>query len=157
MVSSELGACEWFVWDIRRSGLIDRGQLDQLVGEYLKRNPRAEPAGLAEHLVGQKILTPFQSERILQGKTQGLVLGPYILSDTIGAGSMGQVYKATSKTDSQSYAVKVLPRRSMWNVRLARRQVRTFGQFSHPAVVPFLDVGTAGGQHYLVWPLVDLD
>ena len=155
MVSSELGACEWFVWDIRRSGLIDRGQLDQLVGEYLKRNPRAEPAGLAEHLVGQSILTPFQAERILQGKTQGLVLGPYILSDTIGAGSMGQVYKATSKTDSQSYAVKVLPRRSMWNVRLARRQVRAFGQFSHSTIVPFLDVGTAGGQHYLVWPLVD--
>ena len=25
MVSSELGACEWFVWDLRRSGLIERG------------------------------------------------------------------------------------------------------------------------------------
>ena len=43
----------------------------------------------------------------------------------------------------------------MWNVRLARRQVRSFGQFSHPAVVPFVDVGTAGGLHYLVWPLVE--
>ena len=32
MVSSDLGACEWFVWDLRRSGLIDRGQLDQVVG-----------------------------------------------------------------------------------------------------------------------------
>ena len=43
----------------------------------------------------------------------------------------------------------------MWNVRLARRQVRSFGGFSHPAVVPFVDVGTAGGLHYLVWPLVE--
>lgn len=43
MVSSELGACEWFVWDLRRSGLIDRGHLDQVVGEFLKRNARAEP------------------------------------------------------------------------------------------------------------------
>jgi serine/threonine-protein kinase len=43
----------------------------------------------------------------------------------------------------------------MWNVRLARRQVRSFGQFSHPAVVPFVDVGTSGGQHYLVWPLAE--
>ena len=50
---------------------------------------------------------------------------------------MGQVYKATSKTDGAAYAVKVLPRRSMWNVRLARRQVRAFGQVTHPAVVPF--------------------
>ena len=155
MVSSDLGACEWFVWDLRRSGLIDRGQLDQVVGEFLKRNPRAEPPALAEFLVGQSVLSPFQSERILQGKTQGLVLGPYILMDSIGAGSMGQVYKASSKTDNQLYAVKVLPRRSMWNVRLARRQVRAFSQFTHPAVVPFIDVGTSGGLHYLVWPLVD--
>lgn len=155
MVSSELGACEWFVWDLRRSGLIDRGQLDQLVGDFLRRTPRAEPAALAEYLVSQGILSPFQADRILQGKTQGLVLGPYVLADAIGQGSMGQVYKAQNKTDNQWYAVKVLPRRSMWNVRLARRQVRAFSQFSNPAVVPFVDVGTSGGQHYLVWPLVE--
>lgn len=154
MVTSDLGACEWFVWDLRRSGLIDRGQLDQIVGEFLKRNPRAEAPALAEYLVDQQTLTAFQAERILNGKTQGLVLGPYVLLDAIGSGSMGQVYQASSKNDSQQYAVKVLPRRSMWNVRLARRQVRSFANFTHPAVVPFVDVGTAGGLHYLVWPLV---
>lgn len=155
MVTSDLGACEWFVWDLRRSGLIDRGQLDTIVGEFLRRNPRAEPAALAEYLVSQGTLTAFQAERVLNGKTQGLVLGPYVLLDAIGSGSMGQVYKASSKNDSNLYAVKVLPRRSMWNVRLARRQVRAFGNFTHPAVVPFVDVGTAGGLHYLVWPLAE--
>ena len=155
MVSSDLGACEWFVWDLRRSSLIDRGQLDQIVGEFLKKTPRAEPPQLADYLVSQKVLSPYQSQRVLEGKTQGLVLGPYVLVDTIGAGSMGQVYKAQSKTDNQWYAVKVLPRRSMWNVRLARRQVRSFGAFSQSAVVPFVDVGTSGGLHYLVWPLIE--
>ena len=155
MVTSDLGACEWFVWDLRRSGLIDRGQLDLIVGEFLKNNPRAEAPALAEFLVEQGTLTGFQAERVLNGKTQGLVLGPYVLLDAIGAGSMGQVYKATSKNDNALYAVKVLPRRSMWNVRLARRQVRSFAGFTHPAVVPFVDVGTAGGLHYLVWPLVE--
>lgn len=155
MVSSDLGACEWFVWDLRRSGLIDRGQLDQIVSDFLRRNPRAEAPALAEHLVHQGTLTAFQADRILNGKTQGLVLGPYVLLDTIGSGSMGQVYKASSKNDSNLYAVKVLPRRSMWNVRLARRQVRSFTAFQHPAVVPFLDVGTSGGLHYLVWPLCE--
>ncbi|MBA4062916.1 MAG: serine/threonine protein kinase [Isosphaera sp.] len=155
MVTGDLGACEWFVWDLRRSGLIERGQLDQTVGEFLRRNPRAEAPALAEHLVAQGALTPFQAERVLNGKTQGLVLGPYVLLDAIGAGSMGQVYKASSKNDEALYAVKVLPRRSMWNVRLARRQVRSFGNFTHPAVVPFVDVGTAGGLHYLVWPLAE--
>ena len=157
MVTNDLGACEWFVWDLRRSSLIDRGQLDQIVSEFLKRNPRAEAPALAEYLVQQGTLTAFQSERILNGKSAGLVLGPYVLLDAIGQGSMGQVFKANSKNDANLYAIKVLPRRSMWNVRLARRQVRSFGQFSHPAVVPFVDVGTAGGLHYLVWPLVNGD
>jgi serine/threonine protein kinase len=155
MVSNDLGACEWFVWDLRRSGLIDRGQLDSIVSEFLKRNPRAEAPSLAEFLVSQGTLTQFQAERVLNGKSQGLVLGPYVLLDAIGSGSMGQVYRASSKNDGAEYAVKVLPRRSMWNVRLARRQVRSFGGFSHSAVVPFVDVGTAGGLHYLVWPLVE--
>jgi serine/threonine-protein kinase len=68
---------------------------------------------------------------------------------------MGTVYKAHNKTDNQWYAVKVLPRRSMWNVRIARRKVRSFEQCKHASVVPFVDVGTAGGMHYLAWPFVE--
>src|SRR5579885_1931332 len=154
MATTELGACEWFVWDLRRSNLIDRGRLDALVGEFLGTHPGAEPPALAEHLVAQGILSSFQAERLLQGKTQGLVLGPYTLMDALGTGSMGTVYKAQNKNDNDWYAVKVLPRRSMWNVRIARRKVRSFEQCKHPAVVPFVDVGTAGGMHYLAWPLV---
>jgi serine/threonine-protein kinase len=155
MTTTQLGACEWFVWDLRRSNLMDRGQLDQVVGEFLKKEPRAEPTALAQFLVDQEILTAFQAQRLLHGKTQGLVLGPYTLMDALGTGSMGTVYKAQSKNDNHMYAVKVLPRRSMWNVRIARRQVRAFEQIKHPAVVPFVDVGTSGSTHYLAWPLVE--
>src|SRR5437016_3401086 len=88
MVSSELGACEWFVWDLRRSNLIDRGRLDQVIGEFLAKNPHAEPPALAQHLISHGILTEFQAERLLQGKTQGFVLGPFTLMDALGSGSM---------------------------------------------------------------------
>ncbi len=155
MTTTDLGACEWFVWDLRRSNLIDRGQLDQIIGDYLQKNPGAEPPALAEFLIGQGVLTDFQVERLLQGKTQGFVLGPFTLMDALGSGSMGTVYKAKSKNDNRWYAVKVLPRRSMWNVRIARRKVRLFEQCRHPAVVPFVDVGTAGGMHFLAWPFVE--
>ena len=155
MLTTDLGACEWFVWDLRRSNLIDRGQLDQVIGEFLSKNPGAEPPQLSEFLISKDYLTDFQAERLLQGKTQGFVLGPFTLMDALGSGSMGTVYKANSKTDTNWYAVKVLPRRSMWNVRIARRKVRLFEQIQHPSVVPFIDVGTAGGMHYLAWPLVE--
>ena len=155
MGNTDLGACEWFLWDLRRSNLLDRGHLDQIVGEFLQKNPAQEPPQLAQFLIEQEILTQFQADRLLQGKTQGFVLGPYIVMDALGSGSMGTVYRAQSKNDGQWYAVKVLPRRSMWNVRLARRKVRVFEECVHPAVVPFVDVGTSGGMHYLAWPLIE--
>src|ERR1700736_6949896 len=155
MTTTDRGVCEWFIWDLRRSNLIDRGQLDQVIGDFLNKNPGAEPPALAEFLVKQGILTEFQAERLLQGKTQGFVLGPFTLMDALGTGSMGTVYKAQSKTDSDWYAVKVLPRRSMWNVRIARRKVCAFKHARLPSVVPFVDVGTAGGMHCLACPFVE--
>jgi serine/threonine protein kinase len=150
-----LGHCAWFVWDLRRSELVPRDRADAAVVAYLQTNPEAEPPELAEHLVREGLLTNLQAERLLQGKTDGFVLGPYTLTDVLGAGSMGTVYRARSKTDNRLYALKVLPRRSLWNVRLARRWVKSFSQCKHPAVVAFCDVGTSGGLHYLAWPYVE--
>ena len=155
MTSTNLGACEWFVWDIRRSHLIDNETLDQAVAAFLMQQPQGEPPALAQHMVEAKLLTPFQAERLLQGKSHDLVLGPYALLEAVGAGSMGAVYRAVSTKDHKPYAVKILPRRSMWNARMARRQVTAFEKCKHPAVVPFVDVGTAGANHYLAWPFVE--
>ena len=155
MPTTDLGACEWFAWDMRRSNLIARDRLDAVVAEFMAGHPGAEPPALADYLVAKGLLTPFQAGRLLQGKTEGFVLGPFTLVDALGTGSMGAVYKAVSKTDAKPYAVKILPRRSMWNMRLARRKVRAFEQCGHPAVVPFADAGTSGGMHYLAWPLIE--
>ncbi len=155
MPTTDLGRSTAFVTELRRSGLIERSQLEMVVENLFTPNSTPEPEELAQYLIQQGHLTPFQADRILNGKSQGLILGPYVITDLIGAGSMGAVYRAVSRNDRKQYAVKVLPRRSMWNVRLARRQVRAFGQFNHPAVVPFVDVGTSGGLHYLVWSFVD--
>jgi serine/threonine-protein kinase len=155
MANVNLGACEWFVWDLRRSHLLENETLEQVVAAFLMQQPQGEPPALAQHMVEQKLLTPFQSERLLQGKSHDLVLGPYVLQEAVGAGSMGTVYRAVSSKDHKPYAVKVLPRRSTWNARMARRQVTAFEKCKHPAVVPFVDVGTAGAMHYLAWPFVE--
>jgi serine/threonine-protein kinase len=143
------------VWEVRRSNLVDRDWLDRIVAEFLTGQPGAEPPHLAEHLVQRRILTQLQADRLLQGDGTSLVLGPFTLFDALGTGSMGTVYKARSEADGKWYAVKVLPRRSMWSVRLARRKVRAFEQCPHPALVPFTDVSTSGSAHYLAWPLVE--
>lgn len=155
-MSTDVGTCEWLVSEVTRSYLIERGQLEPLASDFVKQHPYADANALAEHLIEQRMLTRFQAERVLEGQVKSLVMGPYILLEPIGAGSMGAVFRAEGKADRLHYAVKVLPMRSLWNVRLARRQVRAFSELPpHPAVVPFVDVGTAAGTHYLVWPLVE--
>ncbi|MCS7167745.1 MAG: serine/threonine protein kinase, partial [Gemmatales bacterium] len=156
MIGQELGACEWFVWDLRRSNLLDAHLVDKISLDFLRLHPGAEPQELAEYLVTQGLLTRYQADCLLHNRGNTLVVGPYVLHEPIGTGSLGTVYRARSRQKpDQWFAVKILPRRSMWNIRLAKRQVREFESFSHPAVVPFADIGTSGGLHYLVWPYVE--
>ncbi|MGE3808740.1 MAG: serine/threonine protein kinase [Gemmataceae bacterium] len=151
-----LGACETFVVNLRRSNLVERGQLEQLLGDFMKQQPLADPKALSQYLVQNGVLSQFQAERIMEGKPLDMVLGPYVLVDVIGSGSTGTVYSAISKNDEGGdFAVKVLPRRSLLKVIAARRLVRAFEQCEHPSVVRFMDVGTAGSTNYLVWPLVE--
>jgi serine/threonine-protein kinase len=157
MTTTDLGACEWLVWDLRRSNLVDRGKLEQIISEFVKTYPRGEPQQLTDFLVERQVLSRFQADSLLNNKASGLVMGPFVVMDVLGTGSMGTVYRAQSKANGEWYAVKVLPRRSMWNIRVAKRKVRDFEQIKHPAVVPFLDVGTSGSTHYLAWPFVEGD
>ncbi|MFO0810160.1 MAG: protein kinase [Gemmataceae bacterium] len=155
MTPNDLGSCEWLAAEILHSHLIDRGELEPVVTEFQAENPYADSTALAEHLVRLGKLTAFQATRLLEGSGRGLVLGPYVLIDTVGSGSMGTVYRAIGRSDRRPYAVKVLPVRSQWNVRQARRRVQGFPQEGHPAIVPFFDVGTSAGLHYLVWPFAE--
>jgi serine/threonine-protein kinase len=149
------GACEPVVYHLRRSNLLDRGRLDQVLTSYMESQIPLEPAVMADYLVRQEILTPYQVKRVLQGKSENLVLGHYTIVEEIGFGSMGAVYKARSKNDSKTYTLKLMPRRSMWNVRIAKRLVRKFGYIRHSAVVSFVDVNTVGGHLCLVWPYAE--
>jgi serine/threonine protein kinase len=155
MTPTETGTCEWLATEIGVSHLVERSDLDPVVAAFQADNPYADATALAEHLVKLGVLTTFQATRLLEGQSRGLVLGPYVLTDVIGAGSMGTVYKALGRADYKPYAVKVLPVRGPWNVRQARKKLQQFPAEAHPAVLPWLDVGTSAGLHYLVWPFAE--
>jgi serine/threonine-protein kinase len=134
--------------------VVPRDELAPVFEAFRSENPYADGTALAEHLVRLGMLTTFQATRLLECSGRGLVLGPYVLTDAIGSGSMGTVYKALGKADRKEYALKVLPARGPWNIRQARRRLASFPTEPHPSVIPFLDVGTSAGFHYLVWPYV---
>src|SRR5262245_34940840 len=88
----------------------------------------------------------------------GARLGPYELVAPIGAGGMGQVYRARDTRLGRDVAVKVLPREYADHPERRRRfeqEARATAVVDHPNLLAIHDVGTDGGVPYLVFELLD--
>ena len=84
-------------------------------------------------------------------------LGPYELLAIIGAGGMGEVYRARDTRLGRDVAVKVLPEVvSLDTDRLRRfqQEARAAGMLNHPNILAIYDVGTQDGLPYLVSELL---
>src|SRR5216684_4408853 len=87
----------------------------------------------------------------------GTRLGPYEILAPIGAGGMGQVYKARDARLNRDVAIKVLPERFANEAARERfqREARAASALSHPNICAIYDVGVAEGQPYLVMELLE--
>src|SRR5438132_6670830 len=86
--------------------------------------------------------------------SSGTRLGPYEIVAPIGAGGMGEVYKARDTRLDRSVAVKILPAAFAENAEFKirfEREARTISQLSHPHICTLYDVG----ENYLVMELLD--
>jgi serine/threonine protein kinase len=111
----------------------------------------------ASLLVEQGKLTPFQAARLLAGDGESLVLGEYILVGAIGAGGMGQVFKAIHRRMDRTVAVKLLPpalTRDEAAVKRFEREVKAAAKLTHPNIVVAYDAGKAKSGHFLVMEYV---
>ena len=83
----------------------------------------------------------------------GSRLGPYEVLSPLGAGGMGEVYKARDTRLERTVAIKVLPAHlsSSEEVRQRfEREAKTISQLSHPHICALYDVGNQDGVEYLV-------
>ncbi|MGH9440819.1 MAG: protein kinase domain-containing protein [Thermoanaerobaculia bacterium] len=88
----------------------------------------------------------------------GTRLGPYEILSALGAGGMGEVYRARDSRLGREVAVKVLPAGFAKDEdRLARfeREARAASALSDPHIVTVFDVGREGDTHYFVSELVE--
>src|SRR5690348_2617976 len=87
----------------------------------------------------------------------GIKLGPYEILAPIGAGGMGEVYRARDTKLEREVAVKVLPAALARNPeRLARfeREAKVLASLNHPNVAQIYGVEESDGFHALVMELV---
>ena len=88
----------------------------------------------------------------------GTTLGPYRITGQIGAGGMGEVYRALDTRLDRQVAIKVLPpelaadpeRRERFE-----REARAVSSLNHPSICTLHDVGEQDGTHFLVMELVE--
>ena len=90
--------------------------------------------------------------------TAGTRLGPYEVVAPIGAGGMGQVWRASDARLDRTVAIKVLPgdfaRNANLRIRL-EREARAISALSHPNICTLYDIGHDNGIDYLVMEYVD--
>src|SRR5262245_206210 len=88
----------------------------------------------------------------------GTKLGPYEILSPIGAGGMGEVYRARDPRLSRDVAVKVLPASySEDGDRLRRfeQEAKAAGALHHPNITAVFDVGQQDGAPYIVQELLE--
>ncbi len=89
--------------------------------------------------------------------TPGTRLGPYEVIELIGAGGMGEVYRATDTRLGRQVAVKVLPADFASDKERLRRfehEARAVAALNHPHILTVHDVGTHDGAPYVVAELL---
>src|SRR5271169_543871 len=90
--------------------------------------------------------------------TSGTKLGPYEIQSSLGAGGMGEVYRATDTKLGRDVALKVLPADMAHDPeRLARfrREAKALAQLDHPNIVTIHSVEESNGIHFLTMQLVE--
>ncbi|MCG6927266.1 MAG: serine/threonine-protein kinase [Acidobacteria bacterium] len=87
----------------------------------------------------------------------GTRLGPYVVERLVGAGGMGQVYRARDERLDRAVAIKLLPARFSDDPNRLRRfeqEARLAGSLSHPNILGIYDVGRHGSSPFIVTELL---
>jgi Tol biopolymer transport system component len=85
--------------------------------------------------------------------TSGTKLGPYEIVSPVGAGGMGEVYRARDTRLGRDVAIKVLPEALAHDADRLRRfeqEARTIAALNHPNILGIHDIGVHGGAPFLV-------
>lgn len=137
---------------LEQSGLLTAQQLSDAKQTLLQGgNPTAED--VSRHLIDRGWLTPFQAERLLEGRSRGFFYDRYQIVDLLGLGGMGWVYQAVDSSSGEVVALKVLRDEFRHDPGLLARfhqEARVGMQLNHPNIMRTLALGSAGGLPYMI-------
>lgn len=168
---------EEFARNLTQSGLMTGDEFARWKEGLPSDKRRDDSQSLALELVSSGKLTRYQAASVFQGKTEGLVLGRYVVQEKIGAGGMGQVYKAFDKRLERVVALKLVkvnalaaeaapqlpaangPRQvklpAAEAVAQLFREAKTAARMQHPNIVTVHDADEAEGVFFVAMEYID--
>ena len=90
--------------------------------------------------------------------TSGIKLGPYEILAPLGAGGMGEVYRARDTRLERDVAIKVLPANLSSDPSLRQRlerEAKAVSKISHPHICTLHDIGHQDGMDFLIMELLE--
>lgn len=139
-----------------KSGLLNAGQVRE-VSKKLGLAKDASARQIARELVKNRVLTPFQAERLLEGRYRGFVIDEFRVREVLGVGGMGCVYIAEDPTKNRKVALKVLAAKHSVDAGMLTRlklEAEAGMQIDHPNVIQTYKVDSTGAVNYLVMELM---
>lgn len=138
-------------------GVLTANRLDEARADLVST---ADAAELVRVLERKGYLTPWQSQKLLKGETDGYFLGGYKLLYLISAGSFGRVFRAEDAQTGVIVAIKVLKKQLGSNprcVQLFEREGKVGQALSHPNIVRIVGVNqdVVTQQYYMVMEFVE--
>src|SRR5438874_7277621 len=136
-----------------RLGLITPEQMQEGLDEF--GDPHGDADDYLLVLERKGYVTPWQSQKLLKGDTDGYFLGGYRLLYKIASGSFGRVYRADDPRSGRIVAIKVLRRRwseDQQRIDLFFREGKVGMSLQHPNIVEILAVNQdpVTKQYYIV-------
>jgi eukaryotic-like serine/threonine-protein kinase len=137
---------------LRQHALLEPSQIEEL-----ERLGAATSAALGEYILRRDWLTPFQVNRLLQGKAHELFLGQYLLQAKLGEGGMGQVYRVLDRTMDRVVALKLIRPDVLDSDQAIDRflkEIRAAAKLDHPNIIRAHHAGRLGTTYFLVMEYV---
>jgi eukaryotic-like serine/threonine-protein kinase len=146
---------------IHRSQLAQPEAIDRVLGRL--RDPDTsqlpeDPLEITRALEAEGLITPWHSEKLLQGKYKGFFLGKHKLLGHLGTGGMSSVYLAEHLLMGNRRAIKVLPKTKLAKSTYLQRfrlEAKAIAALDHPNIVRAHDIDNQDDTHYIVMEYVD--
>ncbi|WP_417392325.1 FHA domain-containing serine/threonine-protein kinase [Gimesia sp.] len=147
---------ETFLNLLRESHLLSADEVRTLIEQHELENA-GSPKEAAQRLVTAKVLTRYQGERLLSGRTRGFYIDRYKILEVLGFGGMGSLYLAEDKETQAPVALKVLNEKCRNDAGMMTRlklEATAGARLKHPHVVRTINYEETGAACYIAMEFV---